>query len=122
MKRTIHKCKSVTEINCGNPTCAAEIQIPQKYNVTLKDEPFLLHDSGCGDNNRMIIFSALKSFSILKESDTWFADGTFKVVLEYFSQLYYTIHAEKDGFVFPCIFALLPNKKESTYNSASQTT
>ena len=25
--------------------------------------------------------------------------------------------AEKDGFVFPCIFALLPNKKESTYNT-----
>ena len=27
------------------------------------------------------------------------------------------MHAEKDGFVFPCIFALLPNKKESTYNT-----
>ena len=64
----------------------------------------------------MIIFSAPKFFSILKESNTWFADRTFKVVLEYFFRLY-TMHAEKDGFVFPCILALLPNKKESTYNT-----
>ena len=61
----------------------------------------------------MIIFSAPKFFSILIESNTWFADGTFKVVPGYFFQLY-TMLAEKDGFVFPCIFALLPNKKEST--------
>ena len=72
VKRTIRKCKSVSEI-----------QIPQKYKVTLKDEPFLLYDSGYGDNNRMIIFSAPKFFSILKESNTWFADGTVKVVPEY---------------------------------------
>ena len=25
VKRTIRKCKSVSEISCGNPTCAAEI-------------------------------------------------------------------------------------------------
>ena len=103
VKRTIRKCKSVSEISCGNPTCAAEIQIPQIYKVTLKDETFLLYDSGYGNNNRMIIFSAPKFFSILKESNTWFADGTFKVVPEYFFQLY-TIHAEKDGFVFSCNF------------------
>ena len=29
VKRTIRKYKSVSEISCGNPTCAAEIQIPQ---------------------------------------------------------------------------------------------
>ena len=51
VKRTIRKCKSVSEKSCGNPTCAAEIQIPQKYKVTLKDEPFLLYDSGYGVKN-----------------------------------------------------------------------
>ena len=65
-------------MNCGNPTCAAEIQIPEQYKVTLKDEPFLLYDSGYDDYNRIIVFSNPRFFSILKESSNWYADGTFK--------------------------------------------
>ena len=105
VKRTIRTYKSRSEENCGNPTCAAEIIVPEKYKVTLKQEPFLLFDSGYGDVNRM---------GLLADSRTWYADGTFKVVPEYFFQLY-TIHAEKDGFVYPCVYALLPNKTSSTY-------
>lgn len=102
VKRTIRTHKSRSEENCGNPTCAAEILVPEKYKVTLKQEPFLLFDSGYGDVNRMIIFASQKFFSLLADSRTWYADGTFKVVPEYFFQLY-TIHVEKDGFVYPCI-------------------
>ena len=98
VKRTIRNYKSVSDVNCGNPTCAAEIQIPEQYKVTLKDEPFLLYDSGYGDYNRIIVFSNPRFFSILKESSNWYADGTFKVVPKYFFQLY-TLHAEKEGFV-----------------------
>ena len=114
VKRTIRTYKSRSEENCGNPTCAAEIIVPEKYKVTLKQEPFLLFDSGYGDVNRMIIFAAPRFLSLLADSRTWYADGTFKVVPEYFFQLY-TIHAEKDGFVYPCVYALLPNKTSSTY-------
>ena len=32
----------------------------------------------------MIIFSVPKFFSLLADSRTWYADGTFKVVPEYF--------------------------------------
>ena len=115
VKRTIRTHKSRSEENCGNPTCAAEILVPEKYKVTLKQEPFLLFDSGYGDVNRMIIFASQKFFSLLADSRTWYADGTFKVVPEYFFQLY-TIHVEKDGFVYPCVYALLPDKTTSTYN------
>ncbi|KAI6655345.1 hypothetical protein LOD99_2180 [Oopsacas minuta] len=38
----------------------------------------------------------------------------FEVVPEYFFQ--YTIHAERDGFFYPCVYALLPDKSGSTYN------
>ena len=44
VKRTIRMHKSRSEENCGNPTCAAEILVPEKYKVTLKQEPFLLFD------------------------------------------------------------------------------
>ena len=115
VKRTIRNYKKISQVSCGNPTCAAEILIPPKYKITLKQEPFLLYDSGYGDNKRMIVFSTPKFLSLLQQSNTWYADGTFKVVPEYFFQLY-TIHAEKDGYVFPCVYALLPDKRECTYN------
>ena len=115
VKRIIRMHKSKSEENYGNPTCAAEIIIAEKYKVTVKGEPFLLFDSGFGDVNRIIIFANPKFFALLSESETWYADGTFKVVPEYFFQLY-TIHAERDGFFYPCVYALLPDKAGSTYN------
>ena len=63
----------------------------------------------------MIVFSTPKFFSIPKESKLWYADGTFKVVPELFHQLY-TIYGEKDGVVYPCIYALFTGKSESIYN------
>ena len=99
-KRTIRNYKSVSDVNCGNPTCAAEIQIPEQYKVTLKDEPLLLYDSGYGDYNRIIIFSNPRFFSILKESSNWYADGTFKVVPEFFfNYIPYTLK-KMGSFIF----------------------
>ena len=105
VKRTIRKCKSVSEISCGNPTCAAEIQIPQKYKVTLKDEAFLLYDSGYGNNNRMIIFLLLNSFLFSKNQ----IPGLHLKLFRNISCNYILYTLKKDRFVFPCIFALLPN-------------
>ena len=70
VKRTIRNYKSVSDVNCGNPTCAAEIQIPEQYKVTLEDEPFLLYDSGYGDYNRIIVFSNPRFFQFSKNLAT----------------------------------------------------
>ena len=115
VKRTIRNYKSLSIENCGSPTCATEIVIPEKYKTSLKGEPFLLYDSGFGDEQRIIIYGTLKFLSLLRNSDSWFCDGTFSVVPDLFTQLY-TIHAEKDGVIFPCIYALLPDKTEAIYD------
>ena len=47
---------------------------------------------------------------------TWFADGTFKVCPALCFQLY-TVHAHDNGRIFPCAFALLPNKTQATCDS-----
>ena len=60
VKRTIRNYKSMSIENCGNPTCAAEIIIPEKYKNSLKGETFLLDDSGFGDQQRIIIYGTLK--------------------------------------------------------------
>ena len=46
----------------------------------------------------MIVFANPKFLSLLQRSNTCDAEGTFKVVPEYFFQLY-TIYAEVDGYV-----------------------
>ena len=82
-----------------NPATASEIHILERYRVTPKGESFLLFDSGVGDNSRIIIFATPKMFSILRDSQRWYADGTFKVVPQQFNQLN-TLHAEKNGTTY----------------------
>ena len=53
----------------------------------------------------------------LSKNNIWMMDGTFKVAPTLFLQLY-TIHViigGPNGHVFPCIYALLPNKTTQTY-------
>ena len=53
----MQKCRS-----CGNPTCAAEIVIPDKYKSTLNGDAFLLFNSGIGDEQRIIGYGTLNLF------------------------------------------------------------
>ena len=88
--------------------------IPQLYQLTDGGAQFLLFDSGAGDENRILIFSALEAIQLLAKNEHWFMDGTFKLCTQIFYQIY-TIHALINNPVFPCLFALLPNKIENIY-------
>jgi hypothetical protein len=47
--------------------------------------------------------------------ETWAIDGTFDAVSDIYTQLF-TIHGiKKNGWVFPLVYALLPNKKTESY-------
>ena len=78
VKRIIRVYKSAGIETCGHPESAAGIIIPEKYKTTLKGDPFLLFDSGFGDEQRMLLYATPKSLSILSKSNNWFCDGTFK--------------------------------------------
>ena len=90
--------------------------IPQQFQVTHSDEPFLLYDStsGIDTSNRILIYSTETNLRALTTTGHWFADGTFKVAPELFYQVF-TIHALVDNNIIPCVYALLPNKTEDTY-------
>ena len=97
------------------PNNIAEIPVlPNEFQTTTNGEQFLFFDSGAGNVNRIIAFASIQARQLLVESDNWYADGTFKVCPGVFYQLY-TFHAQRAGRIFPCIFALLPNKTEITY-------
>ncbi|RNA04161.1 hypothetical protein BpHYR1_007434 [Brachionus plicatilis] len=46
--------------------------------------------------------------------NNWYADGTFDISPTFFKQVY-SLHVIKNGTTVPCIFAMLANKKQSTY-------
>lgn len=89
--------------------------LPNGYQITNRGDRFLLHDSGVGDVNRIIVFATDDAIQLLGTSNHWFMDGTFKLCPEIFFQIY-TVHALINNKTFPCVFALLPNKTEATYN------
>lgn len=90
-------------------------ELPDEFRVTANGEQFLTYDSGVGDEERVFIFCSPQGLQLLGESEHWYGDGTFKICPEIYYQLY-TVHAQLDGRIFPCAFALLPNKQETTYN------
>ena len=89
--------------------------IPNDYTITTHGDRFLLHNSRPGDPSRIILFATDDAMEILRSSNHWFGDGTFEVSPSIFFQLY-TIHAIHNGRIIPCVFALLPNKTQITYD------
>lgn len=51
---------------------------------------------------------------ILTTSDEWFVDGTFSISPNLFSQVFVILGC-RNGEVYPCLYALLPNKEQATY-------
>ena len=61
--------------------------IPSNLAVTAGGDRFLLHDSGFGDENRMIVFASDQALDLLKQTDHWLGDGTFSVTPSIFFQV-----------------------------------
>lgn len=65
-----------------NPKTLAELdELPERFAKTLTGERFLIFDTrDKGERDgRVIVFSTRRNLELLKESDVWFLDGTFKV-------------------------------------------
>ena len=114
LRRNIRKAREDNDAP-HNPVTREDIPIlPEQHQNTVTGEPFLIYDSGVGDQERMFVFASEIGLQLLRESEHWYADGTFKVCSEIFYQLY-TIHGQRNGQIFPVVFCLLPNKTQSTY-------
>lgn len=96
-------------------TCGGEevqfLQHDDRQDDGVEDEE---EDEEEEDNDRILIFGTPEGLDMVAGSNTIMLDGTFKVCPSLFFQLF-TIHAVRDGWVFPCVFALLPRKDQATY-------
>ena len=116
MRRTIRSQRQAAENLLPEPINRETIpNLTFEQQQTSNGERFLIFDSGMGNADRMLIFATNQALQLLADSEDWFGDGTFKVCPEIYFQ-FYTIHARVGDRIFPCIYALLPNKQELTYN------
>lgn len=89
-----------------------KLRIPEKYS------DFLLADYN-DDTKRILVFANQEARKNITKIKDFFADGTFRCVVKPFYQLY-TIFGdiysdENSKNVVPLIYALLPDKKQDTY-------
>lgn len=95
------------------PKTRAEIDLRGRTR-TPQNEEFLLFDSGADDIDRIIMFGTHENLSILRSCSRWYVDGTFECAPKYFYQMF-TIHGMRRERIFPLVYALLPDKKKTTY-------
>jgi len=93
----------------SNPSTLAELILIEPYMRTLSNDPFILYDSGVGNDNRILLFSTDENLKILSsEQCHWFIDATFKSFPHLFTQIL-TIYDIKFSTVLPLVF-VLPTK------------
>ncbi|KAB0802861.1 hypothetical protein PPYR_05047 [Photinus pyralis] len=117
LKKTVRRKRNEVNAAPPAPLNLQTLQIPDEFKMYAFDngieENFLLYDSG-PEEMRILIFGRRQNLHILRSSDTFYGDGTFKTAPHLFSQIY-TILGRLHGGVHPIIYALLPNKQGATY-------
>lgn len=96
------------------PKSIAEIDLDMEELKNHDGLSFFLGDSGADDPERVIVFGTVDNIKWLKQNPQWFIDGTFDICPKLFLQLF-TIQITKNAYTLPLVYALLPNKKSTTY-------
>ncbi len=115
-----------------NPKSIADLEhLPDEFMKTMLDEVLVLHDNydtQDGDEGRVIVFATRKNVEVLRRSEIWFVDGTFRVCPSIFTQLFTVIGVWKrttpnglgEETPVPLVYALLEGKHEEEYVRALQ--
>ncbi|CAF1124225.1 unnamed protein product [Brachionus calyciflorus] len=110
VKRSRNKVKDYGK----EPKTREQIVINDKYKKTNSDEDFVLLDSGEEDLDRIIILGTITNLKRLENEKTWYMDGTFSISPKVYKQLF-TINIIKENKNLPLLYALLPDKLQTSY-------
>ena len=99
-----------------DPTSLSSLVIPEDFKVTNDEDPrqFLIHDSGNGVRQRLVIFATESSLRVLASASTWFMDGNFSMAPVIFSQIY-VIRVPFSESAITCVYSFLPGKGQVVY-------
>ena len=79
----------------------------------------MIHDTGEGSRNRIIMFASEIQLGNLASAKTRFMDGTFLMAPVIFSQFYF-IQIQLGQSAVTASYAFLPNKAQRTYEEMFQ--
>ena len=88
--------------------------VARSFDLPSEFASFLVYDSRKEDHERLLVFGASEMLQALESCTLWLADGTFKLGPKIIYQLY-TVHIQGPGISPACVYAILPNKTEKTY-------
>jgi hypothetical protein len=111
--RTLCRIRQINSSAPTNPLTITDIKIPDKYSHTIDGRQFLINDIEPVEN-RILVFATKENLGLLSKSNNWFADGPFKSCHPLFAQVY-MIHVIKHNLIIPVVFALMPDKTQSSY-------
>ena len=78
LKRTIWRQRQIINHAYPQPLTLADLVLSLEYQQTTKSDQFKLYDSSQEHSNRFIIFGTHQNIDMLRNSQIWLADGTFK--------------------------------------------
>ena len=102
----------------AEPNSLAVINLQQPWTTTggQHQVPFLFHDTGPQDPERMLLFATDECLQHLATSTEWYMDGNFKLAPRLFMQLY-VIRVKLDDGAISCVYGLLCGKAEQNYHT-----
>ena len=113
LKRTIQSQRVQQLVAPVQPASLEELVLPAEYQQTSKGEQFLHYDSG-PETQGILIFGTQRNLEMMRLSEYWLADGTFKMAPSVFAEVD-VMHALGGGpQVMRDGHLLLPNKTEAT--------
>ena len=101
------------------PDTCREILIEGKWSENANGDEFLFYDSGPDSESRVIAFATQRQLQLPAESNQWLMDGNFAMSPTQFAQLFVIQVALSESAV-PCVFALLQDKRQTTYETLFQ--
>lgn len=79
VRHRIQRARKSIGLAIPNPNSVAEIDIPRHLTLSTRGRNLIIHDSGVGDDKRLLVLGTAKNLRLLAGCPHWFCDGTFKV-------------------------------------------
>ena len=116
LSRIVQRSRALSSgsANFAEAKTAAEFVLPPTCTTTNQGDSFVLFDGITELSSRIILFCTPRNLETLCQYSHWICDGTFYIAPKIFSQSY-SFHAIIDGKCVPLIYALLEDKKQTTY-------
>lgn len=89
--------------------------LPKQYTEMMDGKRWLLKDTGHSNPRRQLIFATSDGLRMLRDSQYFIADGTFRIAPKMALQLY-TVHARTSQNSFlPCLYSIMKKKDTGSY-------